>query len=238
MKVSFFSTCLVDQFFPQVGAASVRLLRRLGVEVSSDPRQTCCGQPAFNTGYLAEARTVAAQLLEIYRDAETIVVPSGSCAAMIKVHLPEVFPEDSLEHRDAIEIASRTYELSDFLVSVLDIDETGAHFSGTVTYHDSCHQLRELGISEQPRILIRAVKGIRFVEMENSTRCCGFGGTFAVKFPELSAELGRDKIGWIQASEAEVVIANDVSCLMHLQGLLRRERIPMETMHLAELLVR
>jgi len=150
----------------------------------------------------------------------------------------EIFPEGSPQYQEIVAIASRTFELSDFLVSKLGVVETGARFTGTVTYHDSCHQLRELGISEQPRRLIRAVEGIQFVEMENSTRCCGFGGTFSVKFPDISAELGRDKLGWIQESKAEYVIANDVSCLMHLEGLLKRERIPIETMHLAELLVK
>ena len=238
MKVSFFSTCLVDQVFPQVGACAVRLLRRLGVEVDTDPRQTCCGQPAFNTGYTSEARKVVAHFLKIYQGVETIVVPSGSCAAMIKCHIPEMFPEDTSQHRDALAIAARTFEFSEFLVSKLSVTETGAHFDRTVTYHDSCHQLRELGISEQPRTLIRSVEGIRFVEMTNSTRCCGFGGTFSVKFPDISVELGRDKLRWIQESNAEYVIATDVSCLMHLDGLLKRERIPIATMHLAELLVK
>lgn len=238
MKVSFFSTCLVDQVFPQVGACAVRLLRRLGVEVDSDPRQTCCGQPAFNTGYTYEARKVVSHFLKIYREVEKIVVPSGSCAAMIKCHVPEMFPEDSPQHQDALAIAARTFELSEFLVSELGVTETGAHFNGTVTYHDSCHQLRELGISEQPRALIRSVKGIQFVEMKNSTRCCGFGGTFSVKFPDISVELGRDKLQCIQESNAEYVIATDVSCLMHLDGLLKRERVPITTMHLAELLVK
>ncbi len=238
MKVSFFSTCLVDQLFPQVGASAVRLLRRLGVEVDCDPRQTCCGQPAFNTGYASEARKVVSHFIRVYRDVETIVVPSGSCAAMIKCHMLDIFPEGSPQYQEVVAIASRTFELSDFLVSELGVVETGARFSGTVTYHDSCHQLRELGISEQPRTLIRGVEGIQFVEMKNSTRCCGFGGTFSVKFPDISAELGRDKLRWIQESKAEYVIANDVSCLMHLDGLLKRERIPVETMHLAELLVK
>ena len=236
MKVSLFVTCLVDQFFPQVGLSTVEILNRLGLEVDFDPRQTCCGQPAFNTGYTEEAAQVGRHFLHVYRDAETVVVPSGSCCAMIKVFLPDLFEPDSQEHRLAKEIASRTYELSDFLVAVLKVDQTGASFPEIVTYHDSCHLLRELDIHDQPRVLIRGGEGVDFREMENCTRCCGFGGTFSVKFSDVSAAIGDDKVQWIRDSGARYVIANDISCLMHINGLLRREGIPIQTLHLAELL--
>jgi L-lactate dehydrogenase complex protein LldE len=157
---------------------------------------------------------------------------------MIKCYLPDLFPEGSGQFEEAVSIGTRTYELSDFLVSELGVTDTGAHFARTVTYHDSCHQLRELGISEQPRTLIRSVQGVNFVEMTGSSRCCGFGGTFSVKFSDVSAELGRDKLKWIEEARAEYVIGNDVSCLMHLDGLLKRRGIPVETMHIAELLVK
>ena len=236
MKISLFVTCLVDQLFPQVGLSAVKILDKLGVKVDFDPRQTCCGQPAFNSGYKDEALRVARHFIDVYSDAGHIVVPSGSCSTMIKVFLPQLFAEGSRERTLAHDLAGRTFELSDFLVSVLGVESTGARFPKTVTYHDSCHLLRELGISSQPRDLIRSVRNIDFREMEKSDRCCGFGGTFAVTFPDISAALGDDKLRSIRDTGADYVVANDVSCLMHLDGLLRRNQIPVQTMHLAELL--
>lgn len=238
MNVSFFATCLVDQVYPQAGLAAMDLLERLGVAVEFDLRQTCCGQPAFNSGYRQEACRVARSLLEVFCESERIVVPSGSCATMIKCYLPSLFSEGSPEWESAREIGARTFELSDFLVNILGITETGATFAEKVTFHDSCHQLRELGISQQPRTLIKHVKGIQFVELEDANRCCGFGGTFAVKFDEVSAAIGNDKVGRIRESGADYVVANDVSCLMHLDGLLKRQGIGVKTMHLAELLIK
>jgi len=239
MRVSLFVTCLIDQLYPQVGLSAVKVLRKLGVSVDFDRRQTCCGQPAFNTGFAEEARHVARHMLSLYADDDQpIVIPSGSCASMVKVFVPGLFPEGSRERATADKVAQRTYEFSDFIVSVLGCERTGASFPEAVTYHDSCHLLRELHISEQPRKLIRQVDGIDFREMENSTRCCGFGGTFAVKFEDVSTAMGEEKIRWIQNSGARYVIGNDVSCLMHLDGLLRRKNIPVKTLHLAELLAK
>ncbi len=238
MKASLFVTCLVDQFFPQIGWAAVKILRHFDIDVSFDPRQTCCGQPAFNTGYQSEARRVAEGFVSVYADCERIVAPSGSCVAMIKHFIPQLFPEDSPLRRLALEIASRTWELSDFLVTELGVSGTGARFDATVTYHDSCHLLRELGVREQPRRLIESVEGTRLVEMPLSDRCCGFGGTFSVKFPEVSVSLGEDKIAAIAKSGADWVVACDASCLMHLDGILRRRRIAVRTLHLAELLAK
>lgn len=239
MRVSLFVTCLIDQLYPQVGLSAVKVLRKLGVSVDFDRRQTCCGQPAFNTGYAEEARHVVRHMLSLCGDNDDpIVVPSGSCATMIKVFAPGLFDEGSTERASAERLAARTYEFSDFIVSVLGCVSTGARFAETVTYHDSCHLLRELHISEQPRKLIRQVEGIVFREMENSTRCCGFGGTFAVKFADVSTAMGEEKIRWIQSSGANYVIGNDVSCLMHLDGLLKRKNIALKPMHLAELLAK
>ncbi|MFQ5929806.1 MAG: (Fe-S)-binding protein [Acidobacteriota bacterium] len=238
MKVSLFVTCLVDQLFPQVGLSTVKILKKLGVELEFDARQTCCGQPAFNTGYVEEAARVARHFLEVYNDSAQIVVPSGSCCTMIKVFLPQLFPEGSTQRSQARGIAERTFELSDFLVSVLGVKSTGARFPEAVTYHDSCHLLRELGICSQPRQLIRAVEDIDFREMENPERCCGFGGTFSVKFPGVSAAIGEDKVQCVRNTGARYVIANDVSCLMHIEGLLLRNQVPVRTMHLAELLAK
>jgi len=239
MRVSLFVTCLVDQLYPQVGLSAVKVLRKAGVEVFFDRRQTCCGQPAFNTGYVDQAAHVAGHMMRVFADSDLpIVVPSGSCATMIKIFMPGLFPEGSQERELAESIAKRTFEFSDFLVTHLGVCRTGARFPAVVTYHDSCHLLRELRISEQPRTLIRSVEGIEFREMENSTRCCGFGGTFSVKFPEISVAIGQDKVRWISESGAEYVVGNDVSCLMHIGGLLRRQQIPVKTIHLAELLAK
>ncbi len=208
------------------------------MEVEFNNRQTCCGQPAFNTGYEAEARQVAQHFLEVYGDSDHIVVPSGSCSTMIKVCFPKLFAEDSSQRRLAEEVGQRTFELSEFLSSVLGVESTGARFPEVVTYHDSCHLLRELGISSEPRQLIRAVDEIDLREMECSDRCCGFGGAFSVKFPDVSAAMGDDKVGWIRSSGARYVIASDVGCLMHINGLLERNQVPVQTMHLAELLAK
>ncbi len=236
MKVSLFVTCLVDQLFPQVGLSTVKVLKKCGVEVDFDPRQTCCGQPAFNSGYVDESREVAEHFIEVYADREHIVTPSGSCATMIKSFLPSLFPEGSPKRQQAEQVSQRTFELSDFLSSVLGITTTGARFPQVVTYHDSCHLVRELGIRSPPRQLLRRVEGVDFREMENCDRCCGFGGTFSVKSPDVSAAIGDEKVQWIRESGADYVIANDVGCLMHIDGLLRRNQVPVQTMHLAELL--
>ena len=236
MKVSLFVTCLVDHLFPQVGLSTVKILKEFGLEPVFDRRQTCCGQPAFNGGFADEARRVARHFLEVFGEASHVVVPSGSCGTMIKVFLPRLFEGGSPERRAAEEIGTRTWELSEFLTAVLGVSGTGARFAEVVTYHDSCHLLRELGLREQPRRLIRSVEGIDFREMPHSDRCCGFGGAFSVKFPDVSAAIGEDKLGWIQESGARYVVASDVSCLMHLKGLFDRRRLPVHTMHLAELL--
>jgi L-lactate dehydrogenase complex protein LldE len=237
-RVALFVTCLGDQFFPQVGESAVKLLRRLGVQVTFNPAQTCCGQPAFNTGYREEARQVAARVLDIFDAAEYVVVPSGSCATMVRVFYPELFADDPERLKKAEKLRERFFEFSEFLVKVLKVEDVGASFRGRVAYHDSCHLLRELGISDEPRRLIRAVRGIEFVEMEDYRLCCGFGGTFSVKFPEVSVAMGEDKLRAAAQAGADVLVANDSGCLMHLAGVIHRRDLPVKTMHLAELLVK
>lgn len=238
LHVSLFITCLGDQLFPAVGECAVAVLRRLGVEVAFDPAQTCCGQPAFNTGYREEARQVAARVLDIFREAEYVVAPSGSCAAMVRVFYPELFTGDPVRLRQAEELRGRFFEFSEFLVKVLKVEDVGASFRRRVTYHDSCHLLRELGIETEPRKLIRAVRGLELVEIEDNQSCCGFGGTFSVKFPEVSVAMAEDKLRAAADSGAEVIVANDSGCLMHLAGAIHRRGLPLQTMHLAELLAK
>jgi L-lactate dehydrogenase complex protein LldE len=235
-RVHFFITCLGDQFFPESGECAVRVLRRLGVDVVFNPAQTCCGQPAFNTGYRDEAREVAARMLDLFDDADYVVAPSGSCSTMVKVFYAELFAGDPAREAKARKLGERFFEFSEFLVKVLKVEDVGARFPHRVTYHDSCHLLRELGISDEPRKLIRAVRGIDFVEMQDYRLCCGFGGTFSVKFPEVSVAMGEDKIRAAVESGAEYLVANDSGCLMHIAGLIHRKNLPLKTMHLAQLL--
>ena len=240
MKVSLFVTCIVDQLYPQVGMAMFKLLTRLGVEVTFNAQQTCCGQPAFNSGYRREARSVALEMLGLFRrelqSADYIVAPSGSCVTMVKKYYAELFNDDAQKQAEAESVGARLYELSQFLVEVLGVEDVGAEFAGRVTYHDSCHLLRELGVSQSPRKLIRAVRGADFVEMDDADVCCGFGGTFSVKYAEISSAIAADKIASIERSGAEAVVACDASCLMQIAGLLSRKGSVVRSLHLAELL--
>jgi L-lactate dehydrogenase complex protein LldE len=237
-RVALFITCLVDQFFPRIGEGLVQVLRRLGVEVTFNPAQTCCGQPAFNTGYRREAREVAARLLDLFDDADYVVAPSGSCTAMVRVFYPELFANDPERLRKVERLHSRFLEFSEFLVKVLEVEDVGASFPHRVAYHDSCHLLRELQVETEPRRLIRAVRGVELLELGDHQLCCGFGGTFSVKFPEVSVALGEEKLRAVAASGAEYVVANDAGCLMHLAGVIHRQGLPLRTMHLAELLAK
>jgi L-lactate dehydrogenase complex protein LldE len=242
MRVSLFITCLVDQMFPDVGEAMVATLRRLGVEVGFNEAQTCCGQVAFNTGYRPEARSMAEHFLKVFESdaADFIVAPSGSCTAMVRNFYGELFhrPDDH-EWRDRLaRVTPRLREFSEFIVNELSVEDVGASFAHRVTYHDACHLLRELGISDQPRRLIRSVRNVELVEMEAPDTCCGFGGTFSVKYAEISNAILQDKLARIANSGVEYVIANDSSCLMQIAGGLSRAGSSVKTMHLAELLAR
>src|SRR6266852_1282186 len=242
MRVSLFITCLVDQMFPEDGEAMVTTLRRLGVEVGFNDAQTCCGQVAFNTGYRPEARAMAEHFVKVFEDdnADFIVAPSGSCTAMVRNFYRELFQDSNDEQwRQRINgVGSRLREFSEFIVNELGVEDVGARFPSRVTYHDACHLLRELGISEQPRRLIRAVRDLDLIEMEAPDTCCGFGGTFSVKYGEISNAILQEKLARIENSGAEYVVANDSSCLMQIAGGLSRVGSQVKTMHLAELLAK
>ena len=236
VKASLFVSCLVDQFYPEVGVSVVNVLRRLGVLVDFPAGQTCCGQPAFNSGYVKEARPLARRFLDLFGDSEYVVIPSGSCGAMLKAFTPGLFSDEpDLEER-ANGLAARTYEFSQFLVNVLNVTDVGARYDGKVTYHASCHLLRELGATTESQVLIRAVRGVEVVEMEGATECCGFGGTFAVKYPELSGAILENKLRNIEATGADAVVACDSGCLMHIAGAMSRRGMKARPMHLAQLL--
>lgn len=237
MNVSLFVTCLVDLFFPEVGEATVQVLRRLGVTVDFPAGQTCCGQPAFNSGYWGEARAAAQHFLDVFENAAgPLVTPSGSCAFMVKHEYPRLFADDVKQHARAVALAERVYELSDFLVNVLGVQDVGARYRGRCTYHASCHLTRGLGVVEPPLHLLRAVEGLECVEMSDADRCCGFGGTFAVKMAEVSSAMVEDKIAAIRETGADTVVACDMGCLMQITGALQRVDPSIRGRHLAQVL--
>ncbi len=235
MLIDLFIPCFIDQFYPQTGMNMVKILEKLGVEVHYNRNQTCCGQMAFNSGFWDEARPVAERFVRIFRQAEVVVCPSGSCTAMVRCFYPELLKTSALR-ADALALGTRVFEFSEFLVDVARVTDVGAHFPHTVTYHDSCHLLRELHVKRQPRELLKKVSGLRLVELEHSEECCGFGGVFAVKFPAISGAMGEVKADLIEATGAEFVTACDPSCLMHIEGKLRRQGAQARTIHLASIL--
>jgi L-lactate dehydrogenase complex protein LldE len=235
-RVSLFVTCMVDQLFPKVGMAMAGVLERLGYDVDFPEDQTCCGQPAFNSGYREEARTVARHFLKVFERCETIVVPSGSCTSMVSHHFAELFHKEpeTLERVHSLE--KRIFEFSTFLTAVAKVDDVGARFEEVVTFHDGCHALRELGIKNAPRQLLSKVRGLELREMLPAEECCGFGGTFSVKFADLSGAMARTKIEAIVRTGAKTVVSLDPSCLMQIQGAISRAGMDIRTMHLAEVL--
>ncbi len=234
-RVGLFVTCLVDLFRPSVGFAAVKLLQDAGCTVEV-PSQTCCGQPAYNSGDRATTRDIAAQVFKAFRPYDYVVAPSGSCAGMIKRHYPELFDDDPNLGTEARALADKTYELVSFLTDVLGVTAVDAAFDGAVTYHDACSGLRELGVRTQPRALLGTVRGLDLVEMKNTDTCCGFGGTFAVKYGELSNSIVDRKADDVIASGARTLVAGDLGCLMNMAGKLSRRGATTQVRHVAEIL--
>lgn len=232
-RVALFATCLADQFWPETLHATVAVLRGVGCEVTFDARQTCCGQPACNSGFHDQARQVARHFLEVFADAEAVVAPSGSCVAMVH-RFPELFAHDPALLPRAQQLAARTHELASFLVDVLGVTDVGAHFPHRVAWHDPCHALRELRVHDQPRRLLAAVRGLELVELAAKDACCGFGGTFSVKYPELSTAMLDHKLQ--QLEPVDVLASLDSSCLMQMRGRLQRSGRSLRVLHLAEIL--
>ena len=233
-RVALFVTCLVDLVAPEVGDATVALLRHAGVEVDFPPSQTCCGQPPFNSGFHDDARRLARTMLDAFEDAEAVVSPSGSCTAMVRSYYPHLF-HGRPEQGRAEALAAKTYELSELLVDVLG-DGIDGTWRGRVTYHDSCHGLRELGLTGQGRGLVRAIQGVELAEMVRPEMCCGFGGTFSVRLPDVATAMADDKIDQTEATGAAVVVAGDTGCLMHMAGRMSRRGSNVRAMHLATFL--
>ena len=235
-RVGLFVTCLVDLFRPTVGFAAAALLQRAGCEVVVPAAQTCCGQPAYNSGDRADAKAIARDVIAAFEPFDATVAPSGSCAGMIKRHYPALFAGDAAWEPRAGRLAARTFELVSFLVDECGVDAVEARHSGTVTYHDSCSSLRELGVRSQPRRLLAAVDGLELAELAAPEVCCGFGGTFCVKYPDISGRMVADKASDIAATGAETVLAGDMGCLLNIAGRLAREGSGVKARHVAEVL--
>ncbi len=236
IRVGLFVTCLVDLFRPSVGFAAVKLLEAAGCTVEVPPTQTCCGQPAYNSGDKADTKVIARQVLDAFEGFDYVVVPSGSCGGMIKQHYLELFADEPALYQRAQHLAKRTYELVSFLTDVLRLERVEARYDGVATYHDACSGLRELGVKEQPRKLLRSVRGLRLAELPGAEICCGFGGTFCIKYPEISDRMVADKAADIAATGADTLLAGDMGCLLNMAGKLTRLGKPLRVRHVAEVL--
>ena len=243
VRASLFVTCIIDQFYPEVGESAVRALRRLGVDLDFNPAQTCCGQPAFNAGFWSDAKPLARRTIDLLQSDRYVVVPSGSCASMMRVFYAELFHDEPEMQNRIASLASRAFELSEFVVDVLGITDLSAyaHCDETeptrkITYHEGCHLRRELGALTQARALLNSLPGVEVVEMEQSEVCCGFGGTFSVKYPEISGAMLSDKLNFAADTGADAVTACDSSCLMHIGGGIEKRGMEMEALHIAQLL--
>lgn len=236
LRVGLFVTCLVDVFRPSVGFAAVKLLEGAGCIVEVPEAQVCCGQPAYNSGARGDAKAIARQVIEAFQGYDYIVAPSGSCAGMLRKHYPMLFEDDPDMAPRARDIASRSFELVAFLTRVMRVAAVHAEFSGTVTYHDSCSGLRELGVAEEPRALLGTVKGLSLIEAEDREVCCGFGGTFSVKYPDISNAMVTAKAAALTQTGAELVLGGDLGCLMNIAGKLAREGSTVQVRHVAEIL--
>ncbi|MFN4141943.1 (Fe-S)-binding protein [Aestuariivirga sp.] len=235
-RIGLFVTCLVDLFRPSVGFAAVKLLEDAGCRVEVPETQTCCGQPAFNSGDRADAVALARNVIAAFKGYDYVVAPSGSCGGMIVKHYPELFEPGTTDHEDAVDLAGRTHELVSFLTRVMKVDRVNAAFPARATYHDSCSGLRELGIRAEPRQLLASVEGVSLREMTDSDVCCGFGGTFCVKYPGISNKMLEKKVKHIHATGADTLIAGDLGCLMNMAGKLKREGSAVKVRHVAEVL--
>jgi L-lactate dehydrogenase complex protein LldE len=234
--VSLFIQCLVDTMFPEVGEAMARVFERLAIPLVLPSGQTCCGQPAYNSGYRREAAAAARHFIEVFEDAESIVCPSGSCVHMVRHHYPTLFPDDPVMAGRARAIAEKTFEFTEYLVDILHCTDVMARYPGSVTYHDSCHLNRGLGIARQPRLLLANVRDLELIEMADSDTCCGFGGTFSINYPEISVAMVDEKILNILNTGADAVVGCDISCLMNIRGRMSRRGEKVKVLHIAQVL--
>ena len=235
MNVQIFIPCFIDQLYPETAFNMVKVLRKAGCEVSYNKNQTCCGQPAFNAGYWEESKAVCSKFLQDFEGADYVVSPSASCIGFVRNYYPKLFDNSSV-HNDIIKLGERSFEFSEFMVKVLGVTNVGARLEGLATYHDSCAGLRECKIKQEPRELLTNVEGLQIAEMEDVETCCGFGGTFAVKFEPISIAMADQKINHAIATGAKYLISTDISCLMHLEGYIKNKGYNLKTLHIADVL--
>ena len=235
MNVHVFIPCFIDQLYPAAGFNTIKVLERAGCNVIYNPDQTCCGQPAFNAGYWGEAREVCSKFLKDFESAEYVVIPSASCTGFVNNYYSKIYGNTSNQNATK-DINGKVFELSNFLVNVLKKTDLGASLQGTATYHDSCAALRECKIKDEPRILLNHVKGLNLVELKENETCCGFGGTFAVKFEGISTAMGEQKAQHVVDTKAEYLISTDLSCLMHINGVMEKQQLHIKSLHLADVL--
>ena len=235
MLVDIFIPCFVDQLFPEAAFNMIKVLEKAGCTVNYNPAQTCCGQPAFNAGFWDQCKDVANKFINDFPNERYIVTPSASCAGMVKNYYPEIF-HNSVLHNKSKSIQKNIYEFSDFLVNVLNVTDIGARLNGVATYHDSCSALREMGIKKEPRTLLSNVRGLEIREMQDTETCCGFGGTFSVKYEAIAVGMAEQKIIHAEETAADIIISTDVSCLMHLDGYIKHKKLDIKTMHIVDVL--
>lgn len=236
MTVDAFIPCFIDQAFPQTAFNMIRLLEKLGVKVHYNPDQSCCGQMAFNGGFWDEAKAMGEKHIKDFSNNRPIVSPSSSCSSMVKNHYPKLFHNSAL-HNEYKVIQKNSYEITDFIVNVLKKENIGAKFPHKVTYHESCASKREYGLTHEARTLLNNVEGLELIEMKEADTCCGFGGTFSIKYEGISTAMAEQKIDNALATEAEYIVSTDASCLMHLQGFIEKQKLPVKTIHIVDLLV-
>ncbi|MFZ9262880.1 MAG: (Fe-S)-binding protein [Chitinophagaceae bacterium] len=235
MNVHVFIPCFIDQLYPDAGFNTIKVLERAGCKVHYNPKQTCCGQPAFNAGYWGESKEVCNKFIDDFQDAECIVIPSASCAGFVKNYYSKIY-DNTPNQKDIKEVQSKVFELSDFLINELKIDDLGAVFNGKVAYHDSCAALRECNIRKEPKQLLSKVTGLELIEIKDNETCCGFGGTFSVKFEGISTAMGEQKVNNVVNTNAEYLVSTDLSCLMHLNGIIQKNGLNIKSLHLADIL--
>ncbi len=238
MKVDVFIPCFIDQFYPETAFSFIKVLEKAGCDVHYNPEQTCCGQPSFNSGYWNETKTLAVKFLNGFNQADIVVAPSASCTGFIKNYYRKLFTEDADWILKVDDLTPRIYEFTDFLVNKIQRTDFGAEFNHRVTFHDSCAGLREYGIKDEPRVLLEKVKGLELIEMENLTTCCGFGGTFSAKFHHISTAMTEQKVENALKTGAEYIISTEASCLMNIDAYIRKQKLPIKTIHLADVLAK
>ncbi len=236
MKVDAFIPCFIDQFYPETAAAFISVLEKAGCIVNYNPEQTCCGQPSFNSGYWKETKTLAIKFLNDFENADIVVSPSASCTGFIKNYYKKLFENDEAQLKRTELIVPRIFEFSDFLVNHLKFIDFGAEFNHKITFHDSCAGLREYGIKDEPRKLLQKIKGLELIEMENTTTCCGFGGTFSAKFHSISTAMTEQKVENALKTGAEYIVSTEASCLLNVQAYINKQKLPVKTIHLADIL--